>query len=237
VSSDDLVIRRAVLPVSARAVPQLRDFYRGWGKVLEEAGGGFSVGFGSGRVAFLPVPGRPFHHFALLVPGDRFVAARTWLAARAPLAAAPGSSETTFDFDNWNALAVYVIDPAGNIVELIGHAELSRSGREGPFDPGSGELCAISEVGLVVQERGAALAALAQRGIELWSGADGPDGLSFVGRKGHTLILVAPGRGWLPTGAPAVASPARVEIGVGGHEVAVTVAAGAVRVLSDGEDR
>jgi catechol 2,3-dioxygenase-like lactoylglutathione lyase family enzyme len=233
VSSGDLVIQRAVLPVSARAVPALRDFYRGWGEVVEEAGGGFSLGFGSGRVAFLPVPGRPFHHFALLVPGDRFVAARTWLASRAPLAAEPGSSETTFDFDDWNALAVYVIDPAGNIVELIGHAELSRSGRTGPFDPG--ELAGISEVGLVVEDRAAALAKLAERGIELWAGSAGPDGLSFVGRKAHTLILVSPGRGWLPTGAPAVASPARVEIGVGGDEVAVTVAAGAVRVLSDGE--
>ena len=230
------MIRRAVLPVSVRAVPALRDFYREWGELVEEAGGGFSVGFGSGRVAFLPVPGRPFHHFALLVPGDRFVAAREWLTARAPLAAEPGSSETTFDFDDWNALAVYVTDPAGNIVELIGHAELSRSGRTGPFDPGSGELCAISEVGLVVEDRSAALASLAERGIELWSGSAGPDGLSFVGRKGHTLILVSPGRGWLPTGAPAVASPARVEVGVGGGEVAVTVAAGAVRALSDGED-
>lgn len=30
---------------------------------------------------------------------------------------------TLFDFNNWDALACYCLDPAGNILELIAHLE------------------------------------------------------------------------------------------------------------------
>jgi hypothetical protein len=220
----DVLIDRAELPFAVDEVEALRAFYDGWGEPADERDGGFSLPAGSGQIAFVPAQGRPFHHFALLVPGDRFEAAREWLASRAPLRAEPGSTETTFRFDDWDALACYVVDPAGNIVELIAHSELCRSGSTGPFDPG--EVCAISEVGLVVDDRRLALGTLAARGIELWSGSDGPGGLSFVGRKGHTLILVAPGRGWLPTGVPAEPCAASVAVSVGGVGVSVAVAAG-----------
>lgn len=210
---DELVIRRAELPVDVGSVEALRAFYADWGL------SGLTLPAGSGEIVFVPVEsGRPFHHFALLVPGDRFSEARSWVAARAPLA---GSSETTFEFDDWDALACYVVDPAGNIVELIAHAELCRSGRSGPF--AFSEVCAISEVGLVVDDRSVALAGLASCGISLWAGSSGPDGLSFVGRKGHTLILVAPGRGWLPTGAPAQRCSASVVVARGDASVTVSV--------------
>jgi hypothetical protein len=216
-----LVIRRAELPVAADAVAALRAFYAGWGAA------GLSLPAGSGEIVFVPAAsGQPFHHFALLVPGDRFEAARSWLSARAPLLGDAGKSETTFDFSDWDALACYVADPAGNIVELIAHAELCRSGRTGPFQ--CSEVCAISEVGLVVDERTEALERLAGQGISLWSGSAGPGGLSFVGRKGHTLILVAPGRGWLPTGAPARRCAATVLVERGDRAVSVSVADGSL---------
>jgi hypothetical protein len=217
--SNGLVIRRAELPVGGDRIDALRAFYSDWG-ALGDWSGGVSLPAGSGEIAFVPAEGRPFHHFALLVPGDRFAEARSWLEARAPLLTEPGSPDTTFDFDDWDALACYVADPAGNIVELIAHAELCRSGRSGPFHPR--EVCAISEVGLVVDDREAALAALERVGISLWSGSEGPGGLSFVGRKGHTLILVAPGRGWLPTGTPAERCPASVTLDAG-RELSVAV--------------
>jgi hypothetical protein len=216
-----LVIGRAELPVAAGAVDAVRAFYADWG------GSGLSLPAGSGEIVFVPAAhGRPFHHFALLVPGDRFEAARSWLSARAPLLGDAHTSETTFEFDDWDALACYIADPAGNIVELIAHAELCRSGQTGPFDVA--EICAISEVGLVVDDRGAALGALAEQGIALWSGSSGPGGLSFVGRKGHTLILVAPGRGWLPTGVPAQRCAASVLVARDGAVVTVSVADGAL---------
>lgn len=198
--------------VTLAAPTDLHDFYGGQlGLPLD----GDSIRIGETKLRVEPSEGEPFYHFALLVPGDRFDAALAWAREHVELLG------DVFDFENWDALAVYFHDPAGNIVELIAHAELCRSGRTGPFDPG--EMCAISEVGLVVDDRGLALRGLAARGIELWSGSDGPGGLSFVGRKGETLILVAPGRGWLPIGTPAERCAATVMVSVDGAEVAVSV--------------
>lgn len=51
---------------------------------------------------------RRFYHSAVLVPGDRFDAALTWLRERV-------------DLGFWDARACYCHDPAGNIVEPIAH--------------------------------------------------------------------------------------------------------------------
>jgi hypothetical protein len=147
--------------------------------------------------------GEPFYHFALLVPGNRFAAARDWLAARTPLLARPQSEETVFAFDAWNALACYAHDPAGNIVELIAHRGMEESPDRGAFGPA--ELRGISELGIVTPDLVTALRALRAPGIELWYGeVSGPrEGFGFVGRQAHTLILCPPGRPWLPTARPA----------------------------------
>ena len=159
----------------------------------------------------------PFHHFALLVPGDRFDAARAWLGERAETLARDGG-ETVFPFDFWDAQAVYFHDPAGNIVELIAHAGMAeRSGAAGAFY--AGELDGLSEVGIVVDDPATAVATLERDlELELWSGDPGQ--LAFVGAKAHTLILAPPGRGWLPTGRPA--EP---------HAAAVTVTGGAANAV------
>src|SRR5262245_39093408 len=68
---------------------------------------------GSARLTFVAAnEGEPYYHFALLVPGNRFDAARDWLAAVSPLLAHPESGATTFDFDFWDASACYAHDPA-----------------------------------------------------------------------------------------------------------------------------
>ena len=52
-----------------------------------------------------------------------------------------------FDFDNWDARAVYFEDPAGNIVELIAHHGLEENDRMGRSR--RSELVGFSELGLV----------------------------------------------------------------------------------------
>lgn len=154
----------------------------------------------------------PFYHFAFLVPGNRFDAAYTWLAARAKLLPNPDTGDTLFDFDNWNALACYCLDPAGNIVELIAHRGVSETSTEGPFS--LRELVDFSEVGLVVPDKVGSVAFLDQQvGLHVWDGevAD-PDRLVFVGEKARTLILCPPGRGWLPTSRPAEAYPVELTL-------------------------
>jgi hypothetical protein len=187
---------------------------------------------GSGELAFGAADGgaRPFYHFALLVPGDRFDAAREWVAGRTELL--PGDhGDVVFDFSFWDALACYFHDPAGNIVELIAHRDIGAAGATGPFDPA--ELAAISEIGIVTARPADAVGALERElGLELWSGGvQAETGLGFVGRKAHTLIVSGERRGWLPTGRPAEPHPVAVTL-TGGEpgEAAVPGAPAIVRV-------
>jgi hypothetical protein len=174
----------------------LADFY---GETLGLPVADGAVRVGETTLRFEPAGGGPFYHFALLVPGDRFDAALAWAQERVEVLG------DVWDFDNWDALAFYFHDPAGNIVELIAHHGLEENGRTGDF--AAEELVGFSELGLV-GDRSALLADLEERGLELWSGTiDEPDALGFVGEKGRTLILARPGRGWLPTGRPAAEHP------------------------------
>ncbi len=74
----------------------------------------------------------------------------------------------------------------------------------------------------------------AAHGYGLWSGRadtaslDDPHRLAFLGRKAHTLILAAPGRGWLPTGRPAETHPAHIVLAGAAGGGSVTLAGGIV---------
>ena len=152
-----------------------------------------------------------FYHFALLVPGDRFDAALEWARERVELLG------DVFDFDFWDARAVYFLDPAGNIVELIAHHELARSGRSGAF--AANELVGVSELG-IVGDPPQLLRELETAGIELWDGSvEGENQLAFVGEQGRTLILSPPGRGWLPTGRPAEPHPVELVLDLADRRV------------------
>jgi hypothetical protein len=174
-------------------IPELEQFYSGM--------------TGETTLRFEPGESEPFYHFALLVPGDRFEAAHAWAAERVELLG------DVFDFEDWDARAVYFHDAAGNIVELIAHRGLEENGRTGAFE--AGEIAGFSELGLV-GEKQELLRELESRGLELWDGdRDDPDRLAFVGEQGRTLILAPPGRGWLPTGRPAEPHPVGYEIDLG----------------------
>jgi catechol 2,3-dioxygenase-like lactoylglutathione lyase family enzyme len=168
-------------------LPELEKFYDGM--------------TGETALRFHAADGEPFYHFALLVPGDRFDAAHAWANERFELIGG------VFDFENWDARAVYFLDPAGNIVELIAHHGLEVNGREGDF--GRDEVVGFSELGIV----GNRPEWLRIFGLPLWSGTiDDPERLAFVGEKGRTLILAEEGRGWLPTGRPAEVHPVEFEL-------------------------
>jgi hypothetical protein len=175
------------LAAPADLVPELAAFYDGM--------------TGETALRFVPGEGEPFYHFALLVPGDRFDAAHAWADERFELVGG------AFDFKNWDARAVYFLDAAGNIVELIAHHELEETGRTGAF--GAEEIVGFSELGLV----GNRAENLRMSRLPLWSGTiDDSERLAFIGEKGRTLILAEEGRGWLPTGRPAEIHPVEFEL-------------------------
>lgn len=198
---------------------------------------GFAVTVGETELEFIAADNEPFYHFALLVPGDRFSAAQTWIAERTTLLPHADRPEVVFEFPAWDAQALYFHDPAGNIVELIAHRELEPSGADGPFAPA--ELRGLSELGLVGRPTNLASPLTDDLGLALWDGrvAD-RDSLAFVGVKARTLILVPTGRGWLPTGRPAEPHPARIDI-LGAGEARCTLADGLYEISvasPDGSD-
>ena len=187
--------------VTLAAPLDLRDFYGGTlGLPLD----GDAILAGETRLRFDVEDGDAFYHFAFLVPGDRFDDALAWARERVELLG------DVFDFEAWDARAVYFHDPAGSIVELIAHHGLEEDGRTGGF--AAEELVGFSELGLV-GDPPLLLGQLEGTGLELWDGTiDEPGRLAFVGERGRTFILAPPGRGWLPTGRPAQPHP--VEAGV-----------------------
>jgi catechol-2,3-dioxygenase len=203
------------LAAALEVLPQLRTFYGGLDLPSTRADGRLGFAIGGCTLSFAPAPdgSRPFYHFALLVADARFEAARVWLSRHAELLPDPDTGETLFEFDFWDARACYVHDPAGNILELIAHADVAASAGSGEFR--SAELLGVSEVGLVTSDPSAAARTLHDElGLGLWSGAvpDGPGGLGFFGRKAHTLILSGVDRPWLPTGRPAESHPVDVTL-------------------------
>jgi catechol 2,3-dioxygenase-like lactoylglutathione lyase family enzyme len=219
----DLQIVRAELAAPRDGLDTLARFYAGALALdCRQERDALRVTVGPAELVLVAGDGAPFHHFALLVPGDRFDAARDWLAAATPLL-------DTRPFDFWDAQAAYVHDPAGNIVELIAHRGEAENRVTGPF--AGAELAGISEVGIVGPGLASAAAALEDElGLPLWSGSvdDDATGLGFVGRKAHTLILAGPGRGWLPTGRPAEVHPVAVTIAGGERAGEVVLPGGRV---------
>jgi hypothetical protein len=194
--------------VTLEAPLDLRDFYGGeLGLPLD----GESIVVGETRLRFDVGERGAFYHFALLLPGDRFDAALRWARERVELLG------DVFDFDNWDAHAVYFHDPAGNIVELIAHHGSEESNDSGDFHPD--ELVGLSELGLV-GDPPELLRKLESVGLRLWDGeVEGPGRLGFVGERGRVLILAEPGRGWLPTGRPAEPHPVELVLELDGAGV------------------
>jgi len=188
--------------VTLSAPANLRHFYGGeLGLPLD----GDAIVVGETRLRYeIDEDGGAFYHFAFLVPGDRFPVALAWAQERVEVLG------DVFEFDNWDAEALYFHDPAGSIVELIAHHGLEENGRSGEFT--AEELVGFSELGIVGDTR-SGLQELEDRGLSLWDGTiDEPDRLAFVGEKGRTVILSPPGRGWLPTGRPAEPHPVEFEL-------------------------
>jgi catechol 2,3-dioxygenase-like lactoylglutathione lyase family enzyme len=222
---------RVTLAATPRLLQRLEAFY---GTTLGLPHRGLGDGFAVGETALAFVAGRgePFYHLALLVPDDRWDAARAWVAERVELLRDPATGTDQFDFSGWEARAVYFHDPAGSIVELIAHAGIGAQGRGGEFS--AAELGGVSEVGLVGDTAAMATSLRYRLGLELWDGAVGEETVGFVGEKARTFVLAPPGRGWLPTRRPAERHPLDVVLAgpVAGDAL---LAEGAYRVRSSAQ--
>jgi catechol 2,3-dioxygenase-like lactoylglutathione lyase family enzyme len=216
----DLHIAEAALSAPRSELARLRAFYRRLGlEAAAAADGSVVVGAGASTLRLVPAAGRPWHHVALLVAPERFAESTAIVRDMTPLLADPRDGSTIFESPEWHSRACYFHDPAGNVVELIAHAELASPEASGsPLG-----VLAISEVGLVAPDPDRLIDLLTgEAGLRVWDGdPPGNASLSFVGRKGHTLIVAVEGRGWVPTRRPAEVHPVAVTIDGAGRVATV----------------
>jgi hypothetical protein len=215
--------KRVRLDAPADSFRDLADFYGDRLEIpeLTRKDGLLMMQIGETRFELAPGEGRPFYHFALLAPGNRFDELLAWAGERVELLPNPDTGEPVFDFSDWEAQACYFHDPAGSIVELIAHRGVGETGAQGAFE--AAELLGFSELGLVGNTTAMAGLLRVALGLELWDGTVDEEGrLAFVGEPARTLILAPPGRGWIPTGRPAeVHAVAAVLSGSPAREVAL----------------
>lgn len=151
---------------------------------------------------------RGFYHFAFSIPCNQAREAKTWLENRGLALLRDPKGSTLVDFPNWNAEAVYFIDPAGNIVECIARRDLRNESAE-PFGPAS--LLDISEIGIVTSDvlAWSARAASEYGVFPFDKSVPGPD-FSALGTDAGLFIVVPERRTWFMTELPATPAPLTV---------------------------
>jgi catechol 2,3-dioxygenase-like lactoylglutathione lyase family enzyme len=154
----------------------------------------------------------PRYHFAINIPQGSIDEAAAWLAQRHELLAFHNDPDVpngaTIVHTDRGASALYFLDGAGNVVELIANDQLDDSA-EPPFGPHS--LIEIAEIGIATADPKATRAVVQETlsaGI-LWGGREGWR-LTAIGDD-HGVVIVAPvGRGWIPVGLPARPLPTTI---------------------------
>ncbi len=211
-------IRR--LTLQTLDLPALTDFYvRQLGlRVLERNRVSLTLAVGSSALVFRappnPVPDtpQPRYHFAFNVPGKSIEAAAAWLGRAAPLLPIPGQApdQPIAPFPNWQAEAVYALDPGGNIIECIARHGLELPPAGKPFS--AADLHSVSEIGVVVEDVPTAVTRYQQSStLPVFARQPPQPNFAAMGTDTGLLIVVPPGRPWFPTDVPSAAFPLEVE--------------------------
>ena len=141
--------------------------------------------------------GRPFYHFAFDIPRNQIEQATAWLESKVELLERDGQRQ--IPFEDWNATGIYCHDPSGSIVELIARHNLGNDA-EGDFRPDS-SILRVSEIGWPVPD-------VESPGQDFQLPAWRDYGkFRALGSETGLILIVATGRGWLPTNRPAEAHP------------------------------
>jgi hypothetical protein len=154
----------------------------------------------------------PCYHFAFNIPYNKIESARLWLKEKISLLWMKDYDSEIAEFINWNARSIYFIDPAGNIVELIGRKEFCLDKSNG-F--GSRDILSISEIGIVYQKEEYANKVskiMETMKLEYFSRQKPQPGFSAIGNDEGLLIAVFQHRSWYPTNILSGIYPLEIEI-------------------------
>lgn len=154
----------------------------------------------------------PRYHFAINVPRGSIHQAAAWIEERHELLAFHGDPDVeegeTIVHTDRGASALYFLDAAGNVAELIANNHLDNDS-DASFGPDS--LLEIAEIGVATVDTDATSAAIrdALSAEILWGGREGWL-LTAIGDD-HGVVIVAPtGRGWIPVGLEARPLPTTI---------------------------
>jgi len=177
-------------------------------------------------------PSTGAHHLAFTVPTGKLAAGKAWLQGRAPLLASGGKDEFEAPA-TWNARSVYFDGPEGSVLELIDRRGLDNAAA-GAFS--SADLLCVSEVGVAVPDVRAVAARLrAEAGLEAY-GDEPEESFAAVGDVHGLLILVTPGRAWVPTKNRLVTAAVTFVEAQGGRSGTYTLASPSSLRLRDQDD-
>lgn len=148
---------------------------------------------GTSRLTLKPGKvGAGVHHLAFDIPAATFTQHRVWLSERLPLLQnSVGATEFEGPAD-WDSRSVYFAGPDHMVLELI----CRRSRSQPPTGPVP-QLMSISEVGVAVADVTATVQELVTR-LDVDVLGQAADEFAPVGDHFGLLILVSPGREWLP---------------------------------------
>ena len=164
----------------------------------------------------LAAPGTaPRHHFAINVPPGSIERAAAWVAERAELLAFHDYEDeedgATIVHADRGTPAVYFLDPAGNVVELIANVRLGDAAGGDVFGPG--DLLDLAEVGIAAADPAATCAAICEflgEGV-LWEVGPGRL-LTAIGDARAVVIVAELDRGWIPVDLPARPAPTEIVV-------------------------
>lgn len=170
------------------------------------------AGSGVGSAA---APAAPRYHFAINVPRGSIERAAAWVADRHELLAFHGDPDeeegATVVHTDRGTPAIYFLDRAGNVVELISNVRLEDGGDRDESDFGPDDLLEVAEIGIAAADPSATSTAVQEfygQGV-LWGGAPGWL-LTAIGDD-HAVVIVAPlERGWIPVALPARPAPTEI---------------------------
>ncbi|WP_051295833.1 VOC family protein [Eisenibacter elegans] len=189
----------------------LRSFYAdtlGLPLCLDEAQR-FAVVIGQSTLCFEHSPEAASYHLAFNIPENQLEAGLLWLQQQG-VSALDFEQNIIIDFPNWNAHALYFVDPAGNVLELIARHDLDNAQTKA-FSADS--LLNISEVGLPCPDVGQLYAWLSDFcRVPVYSHISNMTKFCAAGDPQGLFIIVPLERPWFPTSVLNGLYPLRVTI-------------------------
>lgn len=162
----------------------------------------FSIRVGSSMITFVEDDSPHYHHFAFNIPSFQIKEALAWLKTKVTVLT--DDDKEIIDFPNWNAEAIYFLDPAQNVVELIARKNLGLKTLK-PFDQNS--ILGLSEMGIPAENVQATYLQLASYcGLQKYSGDF--NRFCAVGDEiGLFIIVDQEKKQWFPTSSAAKSFP------------------------------